>query len=173
MSAIPLGSFAGLSLTLLPWLLGGGTLNLHHAFDPDAFETQACAQDGGRIVVPGPALASLAEAGALGRPASVLALWRSPERLADATPWRGDAALVDVASFGETGLVALPRGADGLPLSIPFGVVGAPHGSATAIMVVETMRSVAGMLALRGPMVPAQAFPPGAEHGPEPHFTAR
>jgi hypothetical protein len=36
--------------------------------------------------------------------------------------------------------------------------------------VIETMRSVAGMLALRGPMVPAHAFPPGAARGPEPHF---
>ena len=43
--------------------------------------------------------------------------------------------------------VASRRGADGLPADIPFGVVGAPHGSATAVTVVETMRSVAGMLA--------------------------
>jgi hypothetical protein len=172
LSAIPLSSFAGLSLTLLPWLLGGGTLNLHHAFDPDTFATQARAHDGGSIIVPGPALASLAEAGSFGRPASIVALWRSPERLATVAAWRGDATLVDVASFGEVGLIASRRGTDGLPADIPFGVVGAPHGSATAVTVVETMRSVAGMLALRGPMVPTQAFPPGAEQGVEPHFTA-
>lgn len=172
LSAIPLSSFAGLSLTLLPWLLGGGTLNLHHAFDPDTFATQARACDGGTVIVPGPALASLAEADSLGRPATILALWRSPERLATVAAWRGDATLVDVASFGEAGLIASGRGADGLPADIPFGVVGAPHGSPAAVTVVETMRSVAGMLALRGPMVPTQAFPPGAEGGPEPHFAA-
>jgi hypothetical protein len=122
--------------------------------------------------VPGPALASLAEADALGRPASIVALWRSPERLATVAPWRGDATVVDVANFGEVGLIASRRGTDGLPADIPFGVIGAPHGSAAAVPVVETMRSVAGMLALRGPMVPAQAFPPGAEQGVEPHFTA-
>jgi hypothetical protein len=172
LSAIPLSSFAGLSLTLLPWLLGGGTLNLHHAFDPDTFAAQVREQDGGSVVVPGPALASLAEADAIGRPGSILALWRSPERLASVAPWRGDAVLVDVADFGEVGLIASRRGADGMAAPIPFGVVGAPHGSAAPVTVVETMRSVAGMLALRGPMVPAQAFPPGAEHGSEPHFTA-
>jgi hypothetical protein len=172
LSAIPLSSFAGLSLTLLPWLLGGGRLNLHHAFDPDTFAAQARAQDGGIIVVPGPALASLADADSLGRPASIVALWRSPERLATVAPWRGDGTLVDVASFGEVGLIAARRGADGVPADIPFGVIGAPHGSAAADTVVETMRSVAGMLALRGPMVPTQAFPPGAEQGVERHFTA-
>ncbi len=172
LSAIPLSSFAGLSLTLLPWLLGGGTLNLHHAFDPDSFATQTGEQDGGVIVVPGPAFDALAKANSRCRPASIVTLWRSPERLGAQPAWRGDATLVDVASFGEIGLIALRRGADGMPSAIPFGVVGAPHGSTTAVTVVEAMRSVAGMLALRGPMVPTQAFPPGAEHGPEPHFMA-
>ena len=79
LSTIPLSSFAGLSLTLLPWLLGGGTLNLHHAFDPDSFATQTGEQDGGVIVVPGRCWL-LAEAD-FGRPERS-ALWRSPERLA-------------------------------------------------------------------------------------------
>jgi hypothetical protein len=39
-------------------------------------------------------------------------------------------------------------------------------------MVVEASRTGTGMLALRGPMVPAHAFPPGAEHGPEPYLAA-
>src|SRR6185369_9226923 len=34
------GSFAGLALTVMPWLLSGGTLSLHHGFDADAFPTQ-------------------------------------------------------------------------------------------------------------------------------------
>jgi len=172
LSAIPLGSFAGLSLTLLPWLLGGGTLNLHHAFDADTFSEQARAQDGGGIVVPGPLLVALHDADGLGRPARILALWRSPENLGGAPSWRGDAGVVDVASFGEIGLIASRRDADGFPAAIPFGAVVVPRGAADGTPVVETMRSVAGMLALRGPMVPAQAFPPGAEEGFEPHFTA-
>src|SRR5674476_758426 len=41
----------------------------------------------------------------------------------------------------------------------------APHGAAGARTVAVTTRTGAGTLALRGPMVPAHAFPPGAEHG--------
>lgn len=172
LSAIPLGSFAGISLTLLPWLFGGGTLHLHHGFDPSTFARQAHTQTDGTVVLPGPALEALAAADVIGRPANVVALWRSPERHVGNAPWLGEATLVDVAGFGETGLVALRRGSDGMPAAIPFGIVGAPHGSAAAVTVIETMRSVAGMLTLRGPMVPAHAFPPGAERGPEPYFAA-
>jgi hypothetical protein len=70
---------------------------------------------------------------------------------------------VDVASFGEAGLLAARRGADGMPAAIALGL------SDTA-MAIETLRTDAGTLALRGAMVPASAFPPGAERGPEPHL---
>src|SRR6185369_1200324 len=66
LSAIPPSSFAGIALTLVPWLLSGGTLNLHHAFDPAAFAAQCHRQDGGTVVLPGPALAAIAAAGCLG-----------------------------------------------------------------------------------------------------------
>jgi len=170
LSAIPLGSFSGVALTVMLWLLGGGTLNLHHAFDPKTFAMQCSEQDGSTIVLPGTTLASLVEADCLGTPANIIALWRSPERIAGNAPWRGAARLVDVASFGEAGLLAGARGADGLALPILYGSIGAPRGAADAITVVDVFRTGAGTLALRGPMVPAQAFPPGAERGPEPHL---
>ncbi len=40
LSAITPGSFAGVALSVVPWLLGGGTLTLHRAFDPDVFVEQ-------------------------------------------------------------------------------------------------------------------------------------
>jgi hypothetical protein len=119
LSTIPLGSFAGISLTVLPWLLSGGTLSLHHAFDPVTFAAQCRAQDGGAVVLPGPALGALAQAGCLDDPKNIFALWRSPERLASSASWHGEAALVDIASFGEVGLLALRRGADGMPSPVP------------------------------------------------------
>ena len=171
LSAIPLGSFAGIALTVLPWLLGGGALHLHHGFDPDTFAAQCRTQDGGTIVLPGPVLSALAEAGLLGDAIrSIIALWRAPERLAACAPWHGAAALVDVAGFSEIGLLAARRGADGMPAAIPCGVVLAPRGGAAPITAAETMRTAAGTLALRGPMVPAYAFPPGAERGQQPHL---
>lgn len=157
LSTIPLGSFAGLSLTLMPWLLSGGPLRLHHGFDADAFAAQCAKVEGGTLVLPGPALDPLTEAGKLEGPATIVALWRTPERLASATMWHGEAPLIDVSSFGEIGLLAARRDADGLPAAIPHG---------------DFIRTKSNTLALRGPMVPMHAFPPGAERGTEPHLTA-
>jgi len=172
LSTIPLGSFAGVALTVLPWLLSGGTLSVHHAFDPVTFFAQCRAQDGGTVVLPGPALAPLAQAGCLGENSkTVFALWRSPERLMADAPRRGKAALVDIASFGEVGFLASRRGANGMALPIPCGIIGAPRGATGPLMVAETTRTCAGTLALRASMVPTHAFPPGAARGREPQIS--
>ncbi len=166
LSAVPPGSFAAIALGVMPWLLGGGALALHHGFDPAVFAEQCRALDPPTVVLPGPALPPLADAGLLGQPIkTILALWRAPERLAAATPWRGDAALIDIASFGEAGLLPARRGPDGLPAPIPHGAVATPRGAPHTIAAIETLRTKSGTLALRGPMVPAQAFPPGAAPG--------
>jgi hypothetical protein len=161
LSAIPLGSFAGLSLTLMPWLLGGGALSLHHAFDPEAFAAQAHAHYGGLVILPGPALRALTKANSQCRPATIVALWRSPDRLAAEPRWVGATKLIDVASFGEIGLIVAARGDDRLPKPIPLGPAGT---------VIETARSTSGTLMMRGPMVPASAFPPGIEGNGAQHF---
>ena len=163
LSAIPVSSFAGLAASLLPWLLEGGTLSLHHGFDPVSFAAQCQSHVGGMIVLPGPALTPIAAAGYFaGANTTLVAVWRSPEQLAAAAGWRGECALVDLASFGEIGLVAAHRGAYGLPAEIPLGVIGGQHSAGPLI---ETMRGKHGTLALRGAMVPPFAFPPGAAYG--------
>lgn len=161
LSTIPLASFAGLSLTLLPWLSNGGTLHLHHGFDAENFVAQVEVARDGLVVLPAPALASIAETGAFGGASAVAALWRAPERMTSAAPWPGEAALIDVASFGETGLVAARRGADGKPVPIPLGPVHHPRGAPSATAVIEIERTKANTLALHGAMVPVNAFPPG------------
>ena len=170
LSTIPLGSFAGIALTVVPWLLGGGSLQLHHALDPVTFAAQCRALDGGTVVLPGPALAVLAASDCLGMPANIIALWRSPERMANQAAWPANSKLVDAASFGEIGLVSALRGPDGLPVPMPYGNIGAPRAAAGAATPIEALRSSAGTLMLRGPMVPSHAFPPGAGRGTEPHL---
>ncbi len=155
LSTLPPSSFAGLALTLVPWLIGGGTLTLHHGFDAISFAEQA-REPHDAVVLPGAALAPLAAAGVLDTAKSVLALWRAPERMAAAPPWQGRPSLIDVASFGEIGLIAARRPAGGIPA--PLGLRRAAREQA-----IETARSAAGTLLLRGPMVPAQAFPLGAK----------
>src|ERR1019366_1626383 len=110
-------------------LIAGGTLALHHGFDPAVFAEQSRAHEPCSVVLPGPALTLLADAGLFGgHIKNILALWRAPEQLASAVPLQRDAALVDIASFDETGLLPARRGPDGLPAPIPHGAFVAPAG---------------------------------------------
>ena len=86
-------------------------------------------------MLPGPALAPLAEAGRLDARVKTIAgaLARARAAGGRCARWPGDAALIDVASFGETGLVASRRAGDGLPAPIPCGRVSAPRGAAGAV----------------------------------------
>jgi acyl-CoA synthetase (AMP-forming)/AMP-acid ligase II len=119
LSTIPLSSFAGIALALVPWMLSGGTLALHHGFDPTVFIDQSHEQEASAVVLPGPALAALADAGLLDNIKTILALWRTPEALASAIPWQGEAVLVDVICRSETELHAARRTDDGLPAPPP------------------------------------------------------
>lgn len=166
LSTIPIGSFAGIALTVMPWLLSGGTLHLHHGFDSDAFAAQCGTFDDGTVILPAAAITAIAEAGLLTNPRQTfVALWRTPERLTAAKAWEGPSPLVDVTSFGEIGLIAARRGENRLPAPIPYGVVGSSRRPPGAPTVIETTRSEVGTLALRGRMVPTQSFPPAAERG--------
>jgi hypothetical protein len=165
LSAIPITSFAGIALTALPWLLSGGSLHLHHGFDADAFAAQCGSLDGGAVILPAAATGPVTEAGFLTRRRrTVVALWRSPERMSAAKPWEGRSALVDVASFGEFGLLAARRGANRLPATIPLGAADPSRRAAGAPVVIETSRSSTGALTLRGRMVPSAAPDPGPIH---------
>jgi hypothetical protein len=176
LSTMAPGSFAGMAMTLLPWLLVGGTLALHHPFDGATFTQQCRDLHGDAVVVPGPLVALLAAAGDLSelRPhASVIAAWRAPEQLRRAADWQdGSRSLIDVRLFGEIGLIAGRRASAGKPAPIPLGAVLAPRGAQGALAVAEVAATARGTLALRGPMVPTRAFPPGAERTALPHFAA-
>jgi acyl-coenzyme A synthetase/AMP-(fatty) acid ligase len=174
LSAIAPSSFAGLSLTFTPWLLSAGTLSLHHPFDAEVLAQQR-RDDGCRtLILPAAVALRLAETGAFTDGAaagSIIAAWRAPERLATSPLWRErNTGLVDVAIFGEAGLVAARRGPSGRAAPIPVGAVVAPRGSSGAVVVAEVVRTAASTVALRGPMVPRHAFPPGIERSGLAHF---
>jgi hypothetical protein len=166
-------SFAGIGLTLVPWALCGGTLALHHPFDATAFGDQARDPQCSTVILPGPVAFRLAAAGAFAsqRPASVIAAWRAPDRLPSSAAWRqADTDLIDVAIFGEAGFTPARRGASGKPDALPAGAIVAPRGSADGVAVAELIRTDSGTVALRGPMVPRHAFPPGIEASGLPCF---
>lgn len=173
LSALAPSSFAGIAITLLPWLLSGGTLVLHHPFDPDIFARQQQEDRCGTLILPGAVLFGLAESSifAAHAPKSVIATWRSPDRLAESPVRREpDIAFVDVAIFGEAALVPALRGGDGRPCPLSFGPVVAPRGSAVGAAVAELMRTDADTVAVRGAMVPQYAFPLGIERSGLPYF---
>ncbi|HEX5509589.1 MAG TPA: class I adenylate-forming enzyme family protein [Pseudolabrys sp.] len=174
LTTTPIGSFAGVALSVMPWLLSGGTLALHHPFDLDSFSAQQRAFHCDAMVLPAALLAPLADAGYLAgcHIKTILALRRGPERLADAIP-TNETSLVDVVTFGESGLIATLREPHDGPLPLPVGKISAPRGHSGAVPIVEVARSKDGTLMLRGPMIPQSAFPPGAEQRHEPHLNIR
>lgn len=173
LSTIPPASFAGLCLTLLPWLLGGGTLVLHHPFDVGVWIRQRREDHCGTLVLPAPVALQLGDtsAFAVDRPASVIAAWHAPENFSASPAWRDPhVALVDVPIFGEVAVIPSCRGTDGRPRPLSLGAIRVPHGSLDGAVVAELTRTAAGTAAWRGPMVPHQPFPPGIERSGLPYF---
>jgi len=162
-SAFLPSSFAGLTSSLVVWLLSGGTLGLHHPFDGDLLELEINEHHCDTLIAPTPLALRLAEIDWPSRLPTlrhVIGLWRAPEQVASSPLWpTSHAALTDVYLFGEAGLFAARRDTDGAPVPILPGPHGAPRdveGSAIAGEVLLTSR---GTLGLRGPMVAAAAYP--------------
>ena len=90
LSAGALSSLAGLATALMPWLLSGGTLSLHHPFEGDIFAGQCREMCCDTVVLPGALAHRLLEAELLSNPEllNVLAVWRTPERYETGNQWR-------------------------------------------------------------------------------------
>src|SRR4030081_843716 len=165
MSAFAPSSFAGLTSSLVVWLLSGGTLALHHPFDSDVLEQQINAHSCGTLIAPGQLALRLAEidmASRLPTLRNVIGLWRAPEQVASSPLWTTQhAALTDVYLFGEAGLFSARRAADGAPAPILPGPHGAPRDVPGSSIAGEIFLTPRGTLALRGPMgTPAAYAPP-------------
>ena len=159
LSTLPATTFAGISAALVPWLLSGGTLVLHHPFDPDVLRDQIARERCDALVVPDAMLSGLCATPWLesGNVSSVIAVWRAPERLAAAAQWTNlDAALVDVAAFGETALLAARRAPSGRTLPWPVGPLTIANGGAECAHVAITP---GGTLGIRGALVASRFTP--------------
>ena len=173
LSALLPASFAGLSLTILPWLFSGGTLVLHHPFDPDLLAWQWREDRCTALILPGPVAMRLDAAGAFAdeAPETVLAPWREPQALMQSGIWRAPrTALIDVAVFGEAALAPARRELSGRPAPLTSGAVAVPRNHSGAVTLAELIRTARDTLAVRGPMVPQHAYPPGVERSGLPYF---
>jgi len=173
LSAVLPSSFAGICVTLLPWLLSGSALLLHQPFDAEMFVRQRREDRCDTLILPGQLAAPLAgiDIPAAERPTRVIASWPSPELLAGSPTWRDPAAIfVDVSSFGEAVAVPTRRGTSGRPSPLALGPVTAPRERADGIAIAELARTEAGTVAARGAMVPRDAYPLGAAQSGLPGF---
>jgi AMP-binding enzyme len=161
MSAFAPSSFAGLTSSLLVWLLTGGTLSLHHPFDGDVLAQQINDDRCDTLIAPAQLALRLGE---IGMPTlrHVIGLWRAPEQVASSAPWTAEATLTDVYLFGEAGLFGACRGADGAPSPILPGPHGAPRNVPGTSIAGEILLTPRGTLGLRGPMISAAPYAPDA-----------
>jgi AMP-binding enzyme len=167
MSALTPSSFASVASSLVPWLLSGGVLALHHPFDNSVMEQQINALACDVLVAPAPLAQRLADSGLLDRSPTlrhVVGLWRAPEQVATSAQWPSEqAVLTDLYLFGEAGLFGARRGSDGLPVAVMPGSHGAPRAVASSSIAGEILITPKGTLGLRGPMVPVLAYAAPAE----------
>jgi AMP-binding enzyme len=164
MSAFAPSSFAGLTASLLVWLLSGGTLGLHHPFDGEVLERQINDDASDTLVVPASMGLRLAELDVPSRMPTlrhVIGLWRTPEQVSSSAQWICDTArFTDIYLFGEVGLFGARRTNDGLAVPIMPGPHGAPRDVPGTSIAGETLLTPKGTLALRGPMVAVAAYAP-------------
>jgi len=144
-------SLAGLATGLLSALVSGAGLVLHQPFSSRVFAGAVVTEAVTHAVLPGAALAALAQTGRFGaRPLrSVTALWRTgepPQALPPALPKTAHAL-----AFGETALTILPEDA---ALEEPFAFAEG----------IEAKRGSDGCLHLRGAMIPQTPLPGGYEN---------
>jgi hypothetical protein len=164
MSAFAPSSFAGLTSSLVIWLLSGGTLALHHPFDGDVLEQQINEHGCDTLIAPAQLALRLSDIDLSSRLPTlrkVAGLWRAPEQVGSSPLWSSkQVTLTDVYLFGEAGLFAARRKEDGASAAILPGQHSAPRGGPGASIAGEILLTPKGTLGLRGPMVTAAAYAP-------------
>lgn len=168
LSAMAPASFGSFTSSVVTWLLGGGSLALHHPADLQVLEKQIVEGPCDTLIAPAPLALRLAESGVFARPQTaiqnVVGLWRTPDRVIASDDWQdASSTLTDVYLFGEIGLFAARRLTDGSPAPILPGSFGAPRAAASSKPIGEVILTPKATLALRGAMVPVAAYrpPPG------------
>ena len=159
----PLTGPLGLSLGLMPWLIGGGTLAQHHPFDYAPFIEQLL-ETGATVTAAPPAiLAELAKDGVLRRPSCRLrrlgAVWSMPELAGPPPPpfYGATPLLFDVYPLGDLTSLVLRRETRAGPTSLPLGRIHLEDDGEAAVFLetkLARVRSGGGDLLLRGPLVP-------------------
>jgi mycobactin salicyl-AMP ligase len=164
LNAYPLTGPVGLSLGLMPWLISGGTLVLHHPFDYPIFVEQLLAAGTTVTALPAPVLAEFDKDGVLRHPACRLrrlgTVWPSPECAEQPPAFDGTAPLLfDLYPLGDLAALVLRREARNRPAPIPLGALHLDEDGGDAIFVESKLAPHRddegyGEIHLRGPVIP-------------------
>ena len=164
MSAFAPGSFAGISASMVTWLLSGGTLVLHHPFDEELLAREITFQRCDTLIAPAQLALRLDEldlGARLPDLRNVIGLWRAPEQVLSSPSWMArHVTMTDVYLFGEAGLFGARRAEDGAPAQVKPGPHGAPREMPGTSIAGEILLTPKGTLGLRGPMVSIAAYAP-------------
>lgn len=159
----PLTGPVGLSLGLMAWLVGGGTLVQHTPFDYQPFVQQLLDSGATMTAVPPPILAELVKDGVLRKSACRLrrlgAVWSMPELAASAPPplYGATPLLFDVYPLGDLASLVLRRETRAGLTSLPVGRIDFEDDETAVFIETKLGRARSGdadELLLRGPLVP-------------------
>ncbi len=153
-----LSGMVGIGAGLVPWLLSGGTLHLHHPAALRRLADHAGAVEADYVLCPGSLTPELDRRMPSG--GGIVSVWSitAPPPLPHSTNRRH----VDLHVADEFAMVARARGGSALPALIPTGPVGAPTTIAQAPALVEIAiddEASPNTLKVRGPMVADSAWP--------------
>ncbi len=156
------GVVRGFPANVMTWLLSGGSLALHHPADFQVLEKQIVDDHCDVLIAPALLALRLAESGVFARPQNavkaVIGLWRAPDRVASSDNWQdASTTFTDIYLFGEMGLFAARRLADGSPVPI-MRDHSARHAAPRVRSPSANHRDAEATLALRGAMVPITAY---------------
>lgn len=153
-----MSGLAGIGCGMVPWLLCGGTLHLHHPEDIQQIASHARNAEVDIVVVPGqfaPAIDKLV------KKTTIAAVWHAGAEHGSQPPSENQS--VDITLIDEIALMARLRGDAGPNRDLPSGAVGAPSGVSDVPVLLElkvdSEGSSAAPLQVRGPMVPERAWP--------------
>ncbi|MBO0344422.1 acyl--CoA ligase [Roseibium sp. CAU 1637] len=158
-----LSGLTGLGTGVLPWLMTGGSLHLHHPTSLKRLADHATAVKADVVLAPGPLVAVLDQA--IAHEKTMIAAWNvASPRATNYTPRH---RMVDVHVADEFALVAHRRPETGTPVNFPpgkqFGSAGRESGPALVeVNVTKGEEGQSAQLSFEGPMVPGLKWHQGA-----------
>jgi len=158
---------AGIGSVLVPWLLSGSRLVLHHPFDQQVFSDQVGEEAATIAVLPAYAVADFTYPADTLTIERIVSIWPDLYSARQAGSARQSLPVVDVFALGEAGLVTRKRDGMSPPGQVPVGLQVLASGADDPPCLIETRIKGGGVkpdstetllrgeLQVSGPMVPA------------------